>query len=114
MNYELGYEKMFNKINSKGYIEDKGYLNLYINNIMKNTKLSILGDYYKLGNESKEVFFLDFKLDYTLKNIHIFLYGRNLLNIKNIERYKEDNISESSYIQKLLPRSIMIGINANF
>lgn len=114
VNYELGYEKMFNKINSKGYIEDKGYLNLYINNIMKNTKLSILGDYYKLGNESKEVFFLDFKLDYTLKNIHIFLYGRNLLNIKNIERYKEDNISESSYIQKLLPRSIMIGINANF
>lgn len=120
INYELGYEWIFNKINSdintNKYTDQKGFLNLYFT---INTQLRIESylEYYKFGNTNqKTTQFLDIKANYALKkyNLNLFLRGNNLLNSNSIQRYSITNISESLYTQKILPIHIIFGLNKNF
>jgi len=120
MNYEAGYEWVFNNINSEinqsRYIDQKGFLNLYYN-FNPLFRLESYFELYKFGNTSqKTVQFLDFKLNYQLKDykMNLFLIANNLLNSDEIQRYSISNISESLYMQKLLPRHIVLGINKSF
>lgn len=119
INYEWGYEWAFNtissEVNSNTYMDQKGFVNLYFN---LNTEFRIESfiDYYKFGNTQKTTQFWDIKANYTLKkyNMSFFIQGNNLLNSNSIQRYSIDNISESIYTQRLLPRNIVLGINKNF
>ncbi|WP_139423898.1 beta-sandwich domain-containing protein [Chryseobacterium mulctrae] len=120
INYECGYEWAFNtissKVNSNKYIDQKGFLNLYFT-INSQFRIESLVEYYKFGNTAqKTTQFWDIKANYTLKkyNMSIFIQGNNLLNSNSIQRYSINNISESLYTQRLLPRHIVLGINKNF
>ncbi|MCY1661024.1 carboxypeptidase-like regulatory domain-containing protein [Chryseobacterium sp. SL1] len=119
-NYELGYEIMFNKINSDAnsnkYRDQKGYMNVYFKvNPLFRIESSL--EYYKFGNTGqKSTQFWDIKVNYIAKkyNSDIYLQGNNVLNSNSISRYSIDNISESLYTQKLIPFHIIVGINKNF
>ncbi|WP_407481635.1 hypothetical protein [Elizabethkingia meningoseptica] len=120
VNYELGYELTFNKItsdiNDNNYVDQKGFLNLYFT-IIPQLRIESYIEYYKYGNTGNRITqFWDMKLNYNVKkyNMNLFLQGNNLLNTNNIQRYSINNISESLYTQKLLPRHIVLGVNKNF
>lgn len=120
INYEAGYEWVFNNINSEinqsSYTDQKGFLNLYYS-FNPLFRLESYFELHKFGNTSqKTVQFLDFKLNYQLKDykMNLFLIANNLLNSDEIQRYSISNISESLYMQKLLPRHIVLGINKSF
>lgn len=120
INYELGYEWTFNDLNSDNnnsrYTNQKGFANLYYN-INKELKWVTNFELYKFGTSGqKTTQFLDMKLDYIYKkfNMNVFIVANNLLNADSIQRYSIDNISESAYIQRLLPRHIVLGVNKNF
>ncbi|WBV50945.1 peptidase associated/transthyretin-like domain-containing protein [Chryseobacterium gambrini] len=120
INYELGYNWVFNYLtftnNKRDYINQNGYFNLYYN---LSSKLFIDSniEYYLFGQSNqKHSTFVDLKASYKLidSKMNIFIQGRNLLNTKYISGYSINNISESFYTQKLLPLSILIGFNKNF
>jgi len=120
INYELGYEWSFNTIssdvNSNSYLDQKGFANLYFT-INSQFRIESLVEYYKFGNTTqKTTQFWDIKANYISKkyNMSIFVQGNNLLNSNSIQRYSVDNISESLYTQRLMPRHIVFGINKNF
>jgi hypothetical protein len=120
INYELGYEVAFNKINSETnsnkYKDQKAFMNLYFN-IHSSLKIESFLEYYKFGNtDQKSTQFLDIKINYNSKkyNANVYLQGNNLLNSNSITRYSIDNISESLFTQKLIPLHIILGINKNF
>lgn len=120
VNYEAGYEWIFNKINSEvnqnKFTDQKGYVNLYYNfNSLWWAESSY--EIYKYGNTTQQtIHFLDIKMNYQLKEfkMNLFLAGKNLLNTHKIQRYSISNISESLYTQQLLPAHIVFGINKNF
>lgn len=120
INYELGYDFIFNKIiseaNSNKFLDEKGFLNLYIT-ISKKIRLDAQYELYNYGNTNqKSINFLDFKLNYIVDKykFNLFLQGNNLLNENQLQRYSISNISESLYTQKLLQRNIILGVNKNF
>lgn len=120
INYEVGYEVAFNKINSETnsnrYKDQKAFMNLYFN-INSSLKIESFLEYYKFGNtDQKSTQFLDIKINYNSKkyNANVYLQGNNLLNSNSITRYSIDNISESLFTQKLIPLHIILGINKNF
>ena len=74
-------------------------------------------EYYKSGNSNqKNTQFLDFNLNYNSAKYKagFFIQANNLLNTKEILTYSLDNVSESAYIQRLLPLHIVVGINKSF
>lgn len=114
INYEMGYEWNFNRIssevNSNSYTDEKGFANLYFT-ISPQLRIESFFEYYKFGNtEQNTTQFLDIKANYTSKkyNIGVFIQGNNLLNSNSIQRYSINNISESLYTQRLLPRHIVL------
>lgn len=120
VNYEFGYDWIFNKIssevNSNNYMDQKGFANLYFT---VNTQFRIESylEYYKFGNTNqKTTQFWDIKINYISKkyDFNIFVQGNNLLNSNNIQRYSINNISESLYNQRLIPQHVVFGINKNF
>lgn len=120
VNYEFGYDWIFNKIssevNSNNYMDQKGFANLYF---AVNTQFRIESylEYYKFGNTNqKTTQFWDIKINYISKkyDFNIFVQGNNLLNSNSIQRYSINNISESLYNQRLIPLHIVFGINKNF
>jgi hypothetical protein len=120
INYELGYELVFNKINSEvnsnNYRDQKGFMNVYFK-INPLFRIESFLEYYKFGNtDQKSTQFWDIKINYNYKkyNTNIYLQGNNLLNSNSITRYSIDNISESLYTQKLIPFHLIIGVNKNF
>jgi len=120
INYELGYDFIFNNIiseaNSNKFLDEKGFLNLYIT-ISKKIRLDAQYELYNYGNTNqKSINFLDFKLNYIVDKykFNLFLQGNNLLNENQLQRYSISNISESLYTQKLLQRNIILGVNKNF
>ncbi|WP_164472021.1 MULTISPECIES: hypothetical protein [Amniculibacterium] len=46
--------------------------------------------------------------------MNLFLKGHNLLNVKSIQTYGINNISESLYEQRLMTMSMLIGATKNF
>lgn len=120
INYELGYEWAFNTIssdvNSNSYMDQKGFANLYFT-INPQFRIETFVEYYKFGNTAqKTTQFWDIKANYISKkyNMSVFVQGNNLLNSNSIQRYSIDNISESLYTQRLMPRHVVLGINKNF
>ncbi|WP_435522483.1 hypothetical protein [Chryseobacterium indoltheticum] len=119
INYELGYEWAFNTVssdvNSNNYMDQKAFANIYFT-ISPQFRIDSYIDYYKFGNTNqKTTQFWDIKANYISKkyNMSIFVQGNNLLNSNSIQRYSVDNISESLYTQRLMPRHIVLGINKN-
>ncbi|SFH83899.1 carboxypeptidase regulatory-like domain-containing protein [Halpernia frigidisoli] len=120
LNYELGYNFTFNNIrsdiNSNKYTDQKGFVNLYFRisqvfNLLSNYEI------YRYGSTAqRSIQFLDLNLDYkwTKYKMNLFIKGNNLLNVRSIQRYSIDNISESLYTQRLISRNILFGINKNF
>ena len=105
INYELGYQWIFNKImsdvNDNKYIDQKGFINLYMT-ITPEFRIESYLEYYKFGNtNARTTQFWDVKLNYRLKkqNMNLFLQGNNLLNSNSIQRFSISNISESLYTQ---------------
>lgn len=120
INYELGYEWIFNKIrsevNSNSYTDQKGFLNLYFT-LNPLFRIESAFEYYKFGNANQSTTqFLDIKAHYSFKkyDLKVFLQGNNLLNSSSITRYSVSNISESLYTQRLMPMHIVFGINKSF
>lgn len=120
VNYELGYEWIFNEVrsevNSNNYKDQKGFFNLYFT-INPLFRIESFAEYYKFGNtDQKTTQFWDIKVNYNYKkyNFNVFLQGNNLLNSNSITRYSISNISESFYTQRLMPIHIVLGINKNF
>ncbi|UOE39387.1 carboxypeptidase-like regulatory domain-containing protein [Chryseobacterium oryzae] len=120
VNYELGYEWIFNtissEVNSNKYINEKGFFNLYIT-VNPQLRIESFLEYYKFGNTNqKTTQFLDIKANYTSKkyNMSIFIQGNNLLNSNSIQQYSISSISESLYTQRLIPRHVILGINKSF
>lgn len=120
INYEAGYEWVFNNINSeinqRKYTDEKGFVNLYYS-FNPLFRFESYFEFFKYGNTSQKILqFLDFKVNYQLKDykMNLFLMGNNLLNSNEIQRFSIINISESLYTQKLLPRHLVFGINKNF
>lgn len=120
INYELGYQWIFNKImsdvNDNKYIDQKGFINLYMT-ITPEFRIESYLEYYKFGNtNARTTQFWDVKLNYRLKkqNMNLFLHGNNLLNSNSIQRFSISNISESLYTQKLIPLHIVLGLNKSF
>ncbi|MGN7862956.1 hypothetical protein [Chryseobacterium sp. 22458] len=120
INYELGYQWIFNKImsdvNDNKYIDQKGFINLYMT-ITPEFRIESYLEYYKFGNtNARTTQFWDVKLNYRLKkqNMNLFLQGNNLLNSNSIQRFSISNISESLYTQKLIPLHFVLGLNKSF
>lgn len=120
ISYELGYEWIFNSIDSdvkKGkYTDQKGFVNLYYS-VGQNLQLESFYEFFNYGHtQNSSTQFLDFRAAYHLKKwkLNLFLRGNNLLNTDEIQRYSLTNISESLYTQKLLPRHIVLGLNKTF
>ena len=120
INYELGYNWVFNNLtstnNKREYINQNGYFNLY-SNFSSKLFIDANMEYYLFGqSHQKQTLFVDLKASYKLidSNMNIFIQGRNLLNTKYISGYSINNISESFYTQKLLPLSVLIGFTKNF
>lgn len=120
INYEAGYEWVFNKINSdvnqNRFMDEKGFFNLYYN-FNSLWRAETYYEIYKYGNTNqRSIHFLEFKMNYQLKDfkMNLFLAGNNLFNTHKIQKYSISNISESLYTQRLLPRHIIFGINKNF
>lgn len=120
MNYELGYFWKFNHLKNsfskRKYLDQNAYVNVYYNfnpNLVAQTKL----EYYHFGGaDQKSTQFWDVILNYKLKKhkIKLFLKAKNLLNSDEITNYSIDNVSESLYTQRLLPRHVVLGIVFNF
>ncbi len=120
VNYELGYEWNFNRINSdvntNSYLDQRGFLNIYYN-FSSALKLQTNLDYFKFGNTAqKTTKFLDIKVDYNWKDykIDFFIMANNLLNENSIQRYSVSNISESLFTQRMLPRNVVFGLRKSF
>lgn len=120
VNYELGYEWIFNNIksevNSNNYMDQKGFGNLYFI-INPQFRIESYIEYYKFGNTTqKTTQFWDVKVNYISKkyDFNIFVQGNNLLNSNSIQRFSISNISESLYTQRLMPLHVVLGINKNF
>ena len=120
LNFVLGYEWLFNKINSEvnqfRYRDEIGFANLNYN---INKAISLEGDleYFRYGNTgTRSVAFLDVKANYKVERykVNFYVHANNLLNIKYFERYSISNISESLYTQRLLPCHVVLGFNKNF
>lgn len=120
VNYELGYEVVFNKIssdvNSNSYKDQKAFANIYfkLNPVFR---IDSSLEYYKFGNtDQKPMQFWDVRINYNYKkyNANVYLQGNNLLNSNSITRYSIDNVSESLYSQRLIPRHIVLGVNKSF
>ncbi len=119
-NYELGYDWIFNTIesnvNSNTYLNQKAFVNLNFA-ISTQSRLESRLEYFKYGNTfEKTTQFWDIKYNHNLKKfkMNLFLQGNNLLNSNSIQRYAITNISESVYTQRLLPLHIVVGINKSF
>lgn len=119
-NYELGYDWNFSfvktEMGNNNYLNQKGFVNLYYN-LSKTVVSKLKYEYYKSGNSNqKNTQFLDFNLNYNSAKYKagFFIQANNLLNTKEILTYSLDNVSESAYIQRLLPLHIVVGINKSF
>ncbi len=119
INMEAGYEWNFNRIHSEvnrnRYLDQKGFFNFYYN-YSRIFRAESYFEFYKFGNTSHTTQFWDVKLNYQPLNskISLFVAGNNLLNSNSIQRYSVDNVSESLYTQRLLPRNIVLGFNKSF
>jgi len=120
INYEAGYKWTFNKvhsdINSNDYLDQTAYLNIYYT-ASDRLRFQSNFEYYKYGNTSqKSTQFWDVQAFYKVPRfkINFFIKANNLLNSNSITRYSLDNVSESIYTQKLLPRHIIFGFDKSF
>lgn len=120
INYEAGFSIALNHIkseyNNRKYADQKAYFNFYYTP-SKVLNFTSKMEYYKWGSgNQKPSTFWDVEIDYQWKSqkANLFVHLNNLLNTNEIQSYSINNVTESIYIQKLLPRHIVFGISKNF
>ncbi|MCD8439377.1 carboxypeptidase-like regulatory domain-containing protein [Tenacibaculum finnmarkense] len=121
-NYHIGTKwiRSRTKVNTNIFkaLSNVSFLDLLFK-IDNNLTFEIKNERYLFGNSKVNTayYFSDFEVNYKFKKykkLNVGLTGKNLLNIKNFNKYSINDVSTSKIEYKLLPRFILLKIKYSF